>query len=197
MRGSLIPKRLIVGCAGVLLIGCEDVDRSVAPDAFAPTAPSFTMAEGVTAIDFGPGGTLARATFDGFNLKRIETEGHKRGWPHGRWEFGIDARPSVDMGVRSFEYAPGAYTGWHTHPGPVFIMVLEGTVTFYDSDDPACTPIVVHAGGTFLDTGEHAHIGRNETDEQARDLVVLFAPEGAPFRNDAPDPGHCPFSTPA
>jgi hypothetical protein len=54
---------------------------------------------------------------------------------------------------------------------------------------------VVTAGGGFLDSGEHAHIGRNETDQQARVTVVLFAPEGLSFRIDAPDPGHCPFSS--
>ena len=102
---------------------------------------------------------------------------------------------ACDTAYQQLTIPPGGYTGWHTHPGPVFIMVLEGTVTFYDSDDPDCKPIVVHAGETFLDTGEHAHIGRNETNQSARDLVVLFAPEGAAFRNDAPDPGHCPFSS--
>lgn len=192
MRGIRIPGALSVSCAGLLLVACGDVNETVAPERVA-TAPRFTMGSNVTPIDFGPGGSLARGTFAGFKLDRLATESQKRGWPHGRWTFGIEARPSVDVGVRSFEYAPGSYTGWHTHPGPVFIMVLEGTVTFYDSDDPNCEPIVVTAPGTFLDTGEHAHIGRNETDQWARDLVVLFAPEGVPFRNDAPDPGHCAF----
>lgn len=75
----------------------------------------------------------------------------------------VSGRNQTSKSVRSFQYAPGAYTGWHTHPGPVFIMVLEGTVTFYGSDDPDCKPVVVRAGETFLDTGEHAHIGHRRS----------------------------------
>ena len=170
-------------CVALLLTACNDVDRTVAPSTRVLGGPSFTPASGVGAIDFGPGGMVARATFDAFKVKRQV----------GEWEMEMEVKPSVDIGVRSFVYAPGSYTGWHTHPGPVFIQVLRGTVTFYSSDDPNCTPVVVHAGGTFLDTGEHAHIGRNETGQEAQDLVVLFAPQGAPFRIDAPDPGTCPF----
>src|SRR5262249_33183021 len=30
---------------------------------------------------------------------------------------------------------PGGHTGWHSHPGPVFVMVIAGTLTKYDADD--------------------------------------------------------------
>jgi hypothetical protein len=193
MRNNVILKGMSLTCAGMLLAACEDADRTVAP--IAPNAPLFTAAAGVTPTDFGPGGEMVRGTFEGFKLKRIATESRKRGWPHGRWEMDIQAEPSVDVVVRSFNYEPGGYTGWHTHPGPVFIQVIVGAVTFYQADDPDCAPVVVEAPGTFLDTGEHAHIGRNETSEFARDLVVLFAPEGAPLRHEADDPGHCPFAS--
>lgn len=193
MPRTVLLRGLILACGGLLITGCEDANRPVAPTDPAPTAPSFTAGSGVGAIDFGPDGTIARATFDAFRLRRLATAGDNNGWPHGRWQLDIEAKPSLDLAVRSFVYAPGSYTGWHSHPGPVFIQVLRGTVTFYDSDDPDCTPIVVRQGETFLDTGEHAHIGRNETDEEAQDLVVILAPEGAAFRNDEPDPGHCSF----
>ncbi|MBA4159632.1 MAG: cupin domain-containing protein [Gemmatimonadetes bacterium] len=172
--------------AALLLTACEQADRTVAPRP--PQSPQLTMGSGVTPIDFGPGGSLARGTFA---VKVREVNRH--GSPLERWKLETGTHPNVDVAVRSFQYAPGSYTGWHRHPGPVFIQVLEGTVTFYESDDPDCTPIVVSAGQAYLDTGEHAHIGRNETDQPARDLVVLFAPAGEAFRIDAPDPGHCPF----
>ena len=193
MRGHAGAAAVLIVWAGATLAACEDADRPIGP--LVPHGPSLTPASGVTPTDFGPGQTLARGTFDAFSVKRVATESHRQGWPHGRWEVDIQARPSVDLVVRSFNYEPGGYTGWHTHPGPVFIQVLEGAVTFYEADDPECTPIVVEAPGTFLDTGEHAHIGRNETSELARDLVVIFAPEGAPLRIEADDPGHCPFSS--
>jgi quercetin dioxygenase-like cupin family protein len=163
--------------------GCSD--EPAAPAASVPHTPQFTAASGVT---FDPL-INHNATFDIDKVKRIT----------GNWEVELEAKGGLDIAVRSFIYEPGSFTGWHRHPGPVFIQVLEGTVTFYEADDPDCNPIVVPAGQSYLDLGEHAHIGRNEGTVRAKDLVVLFAPPGTSFptgfRNDAPapPPGQCPF----
>jgi len=101
--------------------------------------------------------------------------------------------PVADVVVRTNDYAPRASTGWHTHPGPVFITVTLGEVTFYEVDDPTCSPKVVREGQGYVDTG-HGHIGRNETDNPAKDVVVAIAPVGLPFRNELPAPGpYCAF----
>ena len=96
--------------------------------------------------------------------------------------------PVADFVVRTNDYAPGASTGWHTHPGPVFITVTQGEITFYEVDDPSCTPKLVREGQGYVDSG-HGHIGRNETGNPARDVVVAIAPVGLPFRNELPAPG--------
>jgi hypothetical protein len=75
----------------------------------------------------------------------------------------------------------------------VFIMVVEGTMTFYESNDPNCNPIVRYAGEGYLDAGDHAHIARNETALPAKNVVTYFAPPGAAIRIDRPAPGNCPF----
>jgi quercetin dioxygenase-like cupin family protein len=86
-----------------------------------------------------------------------------------------------------------ASTGWHTHPGPVFITVTQGEVTFYEVDDPTCSPTVVKAGEGYVDTG-HGHIGRNENGNPARDIAVVIAPVGGAFRSELPAPGpYCAF----
>jgi Cupin domain len=161
------------------LIGCSS--EPAAPAHSVPLTPQFTPGSGVTPTPFG------QATFDVDKVRRVSTD----------WHFILNAKDGFELAVRSFTYDPGSFTGWHTHPGPVFIQVLEGTVTFYEADDPDCNPIVVQAGQSYLDLGEHAHIGRNESETvTARDLVVLFAPPGTTnFRNDAPapPPGQCPF----
>jgi quercetin dioxygenase-like cupin family protein len=113
--------------------------------------------------------------------------------------FQAKARNPIDVVVRQHDYLPQSSTGWHTHPGPVFITVTKGTLTFYEYDDPTCTPHVVSAGeiypegGGYVDTG-HGHIGRNETDEPAQDVTVIVAPPGEAFRGelDAPSP-YCGF----
>jgi 5-methylcytosine-specific restriction endonuclease McrA len=63
----------------------------------------------------------------------------------------------------------------------------------YESDDPTCTPVVRTAGQGYLDTGDHAHIARNETGTVAQNVVTYFAPPGATLRIDQPSPGNCAF----
>jgi quercetin dioxygenase-like cupin family protein len=99
----------------------------------------------------------------------------------------------MDVVVRQHDYVPGSSTGWHQHPGPVFITVVSGTLTFYEANDPTCSPHVVTAGHGYVDDGE-GHVGRNESDQPARDISVILAATGVPtFRTDIVPPGNCPF----
>ena len=107
--------------------------------------------------------------------------------------FQAKAKAPMDVIVRKHDYAPHAQTGWHTHPGPVFITVIEGTVKFYERDDPTCTPKVVKAGEGYVDDG-HGHIGVNDSDQPAVDVSVIVAPVGQSFRGELPAPGpSCKF----
>ncbi len=166
----------------LLITGCDDAGRAVAPS----TTPQFTAGSGTEPFFLG------RATFGDpsgppLKVKRIT----------GDWHVEVKAKSALDVAVQRIVFQPGAQSGWHTHPGPVFIQVISGTTTFYESDDPACKPIVRTVGQGYLDLGEHAHIARNETDEPGEDLVVYFAPPGGTgtdgLRIDAPDPGNCHF----
>lgn len=109
------------------------------------------------------------------------------------WGIAIQGRPAVDVAVQMITFQPNGQSGWHSHPGPVFISVVSGTMTFYESNDPECKPIVRHAGEGFLDTGEHAHIARNESGEPAVNIVTYFAPPGVDLRKGEPAPDNCPF----
>lgn len=160
-------------------VGCSS--EPAAPAVSVPFTPQFTVGSGVTRTDLG------QSTFDVKKVKRITD----------KWHVELKAKDGLDIAVRTFSYEPGSFTGWHRHPGPVFIQVVKGTVNFYEADDPTCTAIVVDSGEAYLDLGEHAHIGRNETDELAQDVTVLFGPPGIDpldFRIDVtPAPGNCPF----
>ena len=101
---------------------------------------------------------LARTTFDPFKVSA--DPGHA-----GR--FKASAKKPIDMVVRKHSYLPGSSTGWHGHPYPVFINVIEGSLTFYEYDDPKCTPHVVTAGHGYVDSG-HGHIARNESRSAGR-----------------------------
>ena len=127
---------------------------------------------------------LGRGTYESFKLKTP---------PEALVDLKLDAKNPLDVVVRTHDYAIGSSTGWHTHPGPVLITVIQGEVTFYDYDDPTCTPTLVSAGQGYVDTG-HGHIGRNESGQPAKDVTVIFAPVALPFRDELPAPGpHCPF----
>lgn len=109
------------------------------------------------------------------------------------WGVVVQSRPALDVAVQMITFEPGGQSGWHRHPGPVFISVVSGEMTFYESNDPSCKPIVRHAGEGYLDTGDHAHIARNESGAPAVNVVTYLAPPGAALRIDAPVPGNCPF----
>jgi fermentation-respiration switch protein FrsA (DUF1100 family) len=75
----------------------------------------------------------------------------------------------------------------------VFITVTLGELTYYEYDDPTCSPHVVTAGHGFVDTGM-GHIVRNESGQPAQDISVITAPVGGAFRIELPAPGpYCNF----
>jgi len=159
------------------LVGCDRTTTEASP-----TGPLFSVSSGSQST------LLARATFGdpadrAFKVKRIS----------GDWHAEVKATPNLDMAVQRIVFQPGGQSGWHRHPGPVFIQVVTGTMTFYESDDPTCAPVVRTAGQGYLDAGEHAHIARNESGAPAENIVVYLAPQAAALRIDAPDPGNCPF----
>jgi Cupin domain len=128
---------------------------------------------------------LARGTYDSFNV---------RSNPHGSIDdYRARSHAPIDFVVRRHDYTAGGSTGWHSHPGPVFITVTQGQLTFYEADDPTCTPHVVSAGQGYVDTGQ-GHLGRNETNQPAQDVSVIAAPVGGVFRSELPAPNpYCGF----
>lgn len=127
---------------------------------------------------------LARGTYPAYELNTD---------PHSAVDFKAKTKDSTDIVVQMHDFAPGASTGWHQHPGPIFLTVTKGTITFYERDDPTCSPHVVTAGHGYVDTGE-GHFGRNETNEPAQDVAVAIAPVGAAFRTELTAPGpYCNF----
>ena len=117
---------------------------------------------------------LARGMYEPF---RVKTD------PDSPVDFSARAKSHVDIVVRQHDYSAGGSTGWHSHPGPVFITVTQGQLTFYEADDPTCTPKIVNAGEGYVDNG-HGHLGRNESGAPAQDVSVILAPVGQPFRTD-------------
>ncbi len=129
---------------------------------------------------------LLQETDSGATLETMSSEEREEvdGWP-----LEIVARQGLNVATQTITFQPGGQSGWHTHPGPVFISVKEGTMTFYDEN---CIATVRMAGEGFLDTGADPHLARNETGSPATNVVTYFTPPRAPsLRIDAPQPQNC------
>ena len=118
-----------------VLVACDEPERPVAPAGpdgpTGPIEPRLTLGSGTTRTFLGQG------THQEFDKVRRRDDG---------WRVAVNAKGGLEVLVQSFAYEPDAQTGWHRHPGPVFIQVLEGTLTFYEVDGRRCRAIVVHAG---------------------------------------------------
>ena len=147
----------------------------------------FTAATPPSGISFVP---VGRATLLEFNIDR----------EHGMldWRIELKAPQPIDVATQIVTFQPGGYSGWHTHPGPVFFTVIAGTLTVYEGEDPSCTPYVFaeRTGAVEAGTSTHVHMVRNETASVAQALVTYMVPVGTlqqDLRSDRPDPGNCAF----
>ena len=110
----------------------------------------------------------------------------------GDWEAKIKTKGLSDVYFTQVTIQPGGTLGWHSHPGLSFVIVKQGTATFYDGDDPSCTPHVFQAGQTAFEPEGHIHIVRNEGSVPLVNVVMQLVPTGAPRLISQPSPGNCP-----
>ena len=143
---------------------------------YAETVPA-TPPSNVTPVEFGVG-----------SFGSIDTKG-----AIGKWSAKMKTTGATDIHVLQNTIAPGGSFGWHSHPGPSFVIVKSGTATVYMGADPKCRPHRYRAGSTFVDKGLAVHIVRNEGTVNLVTVVVSFVPRGAERRIDEADPGTCPF----
>ena len=139
-----------------------------------------TPNSGFTSVDVSKGRfdeLAVNADAENANLIRLVTKG------------------SSDFYVVENTVTPGGYSGWHTHPGPSLVTVKSGTASFYDADDPTCTPHPYAPGAGFIDRGNgHVHMVRNEGDEDLVLITVqLFPADVSQRRIDVDFPGTCDF----
>jgi quercetin dioxygenase-like cupin family protein len=97
-----------------------------------------------------------------------------------------------DYITKQITIAPGGSTGWHWHPGRVFGVIREGTLTHdmancsEDGSYPAGSPVTEGTGP------DNVHIGRNLGPDPVVMWVSYIVPAGSPLTNEVPNPG-CPF----
>ncbi|MFI5611776.1 cupin domain-containing protein [Amycolatopsis sp. NPDC051903] len=93
----------------------------------------------------------------------------------------------TDYVLLQLTIAPGASTGWHTHPGPIHSVVHSGALT-HDLADCGHTE-VFGPGEPFIDHVDEVHLGRNLGTEPAVIIGLAVLPHGAALGAPAADPG--------
>lgn len=91
--------------------------------------------------------------------------------------------------VQRLTFAPGAYTGWHHHPGVVVVAVESGSLTITHSN---CSDSTTYsAGDVFVEGSDESHEARSP--EGAVIYVTYVVPHTSPivpttFRTEDPVP---------
>ena len=194
LRPNRVLMAMVAVAAGAL--ACRD---TTTPQDFAkpaPTEPSFTRGIGFTSTVVGRGnlGTFdVRCKADG-NDGQVESSDNADGEskPDG-YCAQLKSKDNTDIVVANIAITPGGTSGWHSHPGPVLVVVKTGALTIYHGDDPTCSPTVHPAGTSFIEEGGVVHIARNEGAVDATTVATFFVPASAPQRIDQALPGNCAF----
>jgi len=76
------------------------------------------------------------------------------------------------------EIAPGGKEPRHTHPGDIFVYVLEGTITLSMEGKPTAT---VEQGGVFFVPAGTVHSGENLGKTPVKLLVTFVVEKGKPL----------------
>ena len=165
--------------------------RQLALVAIVAAISSVSVAAVLTPGSMVSGVIFARASFaDPTDIKfKIKGQGQEV----------INVNNAGDTVMQKIVIAAGGHTGWHSHPGPVVVLIASGEMSFYDGDDPTCTGRIYSAGQAFVDSGQgHVHIARNEGSAPLELYVTYFdvtpgVPAPGAFRIDVPNPGNCSF----
>lgn len=165
----------LLACVG--LVACRDsvTPAAASPDRALADGPSFTPGSGVTPT------IIARGNIGAFHVQsRFE-----------KYTIELKTHDDTDVQVRSAVAVPGSYSGWHTHPGPVILVIKTGTLTLYDAANPSCTPRVYSAGSAFFE-GTTPHNVKNEGVVAVEYATIFFVPKNGPTRIEADFPPNCP-----
>jgi quercetin dioxygenase-like cupin family protein len=98
----------------------------------------------------------------------------------------FQTKDDADVATFSVTYDPLGFSGWHTHPGIVFVVVQSGSVV----RQVGCTSHTYSAGDAFIESDEQpAGQVRNPSDTTPAQLTVMqVTPQGSPRRVEANPP---------
>ena len=97
----------------------------------------------------------------------------------------IERTEPSDAQIYVVSFEPGSDTGWHTHPGPEYVLVKAGEVVLQRA--PACKKVTVKAGHGVFIPGGTPHVAHNVGKEPAEVYASLVMPAGTTVTRDDVD----------
>ena len=83
----------------------------------------------------------------------------------------------LDMVMARITIPSNSSLPWHTHPGPAFVTVTAGTLTFVDGE--TCTLRTYGVGQSFVDVGQgHVHTAYSGSAETVLYVTYVGVPPG-------------------
>ena len=97
----------------------------------------------------------------------------------------IQTRGEWEARVVNLRIVPGGNSGWHSHPGAVFVVVKAGTITFHYADGTSA----VHPAGTgFVEDADDVALAENKGTTDVEAVVLFLTRAGEAPRTDEPQP---------
>jgi quercetin dioxygenase-like cupin family protein len=103
----------------------------------------------------------------------------------------IDRRHLSNVVSVRIDFRAGDTTGWHSHPGPVFVEVVSGAVTLRHAAHGRCLSQVVRAGHGFFEAPGAVHVAENPRPAPAILYATFILPPKAGPEVSAPIPAPC------
>lgn len=79
----------------------------------------------------------------------------------------------ADVFIQHVRLGANVPTGWHTHPGPAFVEVVKGSVTYEDAEANRCVDKSYATGEGFVDRG-FGHVHRAIAGADGVDFYVVY-----------------------
>lgn len=147
-RGQLFASLVVLALVGTMVASCGRAESQI-PGADAPKPVSEVLGRGDS-----PDEITGRFRITAGDVAKS-----------------IDIEDASEVVVVKNTFAPGASTGWHSHPGPAIVVVTSGEFTYVRASD--CATFEYGKGQSFVDPGHgNAHVGFNSGENED---VVIYA----------------------
>ena len=109
--------------------------------------------------------------------------------------FEANQRKGNDVAVNQITVPPAGFSGWHSHPGTVVLVVQSGEFTLFSERVKGgnCTVPTYSAGQVYLEQpGDEENAVNHGTVPAVLAVTFFNVPHGGSNRIERTDPGNCP-----